>query len=126
MKGYTVFNAEQCDGLPAHYATMAEPPALTPMQRLEAADLLSNEPGHLIAAVPGCTDEMIFRLHHHRPRFLGPEFRLRPLWAPAGSRRECGRKRAHVSSGVSHVLRPSGVKAQNPRFALLMSPALTR
>jgi antirestriction protein ArdC len=51
MKGYTVFNAEQCDGLPAHYTTKAEPPALTPMQRLEAADLLSNEPGHLIAAV---------------------------------------------------------------------------
>jgi antirestriction protein ArdC len=38
MKGYTVFNAEQCDGLPAHYTAKAEPPALSPMQRLEAAD----------------------------------------------------------------------------------------
>jgi len=38
MKGYTVFNAEQCDGLPAHYYAKAEPPALTPMQRLDAAD----------------------------------------------------------------------------------------
>src|SRR3984893_13060998 len=38
MKGYTVFNAEQCEGLPAHYYARAEPPALTPMQRLEAAD----------------------------------------------------------------------------------------
>jgi antirestriction protein ArdC len=38
MKGYTVFNAEQCDGLPAHYTARAEPPALTPMQRLDAAD----------------------------------------------------------------------------------------
>jgi antirestriction protein ArdC len=38
MKGYTVFNAEQCDGLPAHYTAKAEPPALTPMQRLDAAD----------------------------------------------------------------------------------------
>jgi antirestriction protein ArdC len=38
MKGYTVFNAEQCDGLPAHYTAKVEPPALTPMQRLEAAD----------------------------------------------------------------------------------------
>jgi antirestriction protein ArdC len=38
MKGYTVFNADQCDGLPAHYYAKAEPPALTPMQRLEAAD----------------------------------------------------------------------------------------
>jgi antirestriction protein ArdC len=38
MKGYTVFNAEQCDGLPAQYTARAEPPALTPMQRLDAAD----------------------------------------------------------------------------------------
>jgi antirestriction protein ArdC len=38
MKGYTVFNAEQCDGLPAHYTAKAEPPTLTPMQRLDAAD----------------------------------------------------------------------------------------
>jgi antirestriction protein ArdC len=38
MKGYTVFNAEQCDGLPAHYTAKAEPPALTPIQRLDAAD----------------------------------------------------------------------------------------
>ena len=38
LKGYTVFNAEQCDGLPAHYYAKAEPPALTPMQRIEAAD----------------------------------------------------------------------------------------
>src|ERR1700730_19038991 len=38
MKGYTVFNAEQCEGLPAHYYARAEPPTLTPMQRLDAAD----------------------------------------------------------------------------------------
>jgi antirestriction protein ArdC len=38
MKGCTVFNAEQCEGLPTHYYAKAEPPALTPMQRLEAAD----------------------------------------------------------------------------------------
>jgi antirestriction protein ArdC len=25
MKGYTVFNAEQCDGLPAHYTTRRSP-----------------------------------------------------------------------------------------------------
>jgi antirestriction protein ArdC len=36
--GYTVFNAEQCSGLPAHYYAKAEPFTLTPMQRLEAAD----------------------------------------------------------------------------------------
>ena len=38
LKGYTVFNAEQCEGLPAHYYAKAEPPALPPLQRIEAAD----------------------------------------------------------------------------------------
>lgn len=38
LKGYTVFNAEQCEGLPAHYSATAETPALTPLQRIEAAD----------------------------------------------------------------------------------------
>jgi antirestriction protein ArdC len=38
LKGYTVFNAEQCEGLPAQYTATAEPPALTPLQRIEAAD----------------------------------------------------------------------------------------
>jgi len=39
MKGYTVFNAEQCDGLPAHYYANAEAPTLTPAARIERADL---------------------------------------------------------------------------------------
>ena len=38
MKGYTVFNAEQCEDLPAHYTAKAEPPALSPVQRIERAD----------------------------------------------------------------------------------------
>ncbi len=38
MKGYTVFNAEQCDNLPAHYYAKAEAPALVPLERIEAAD----------------------------------------------------------------------------------------
>jgi antirestriction protein ArdC len=38
MKGYTVFNAEQCEDLPAHYTVKAEPPALSPVQRIERAD----------------------------------------------------------------------------------------
>jgi antirestriction protein ArdC len=38
LKGYTVFNAEQCDDLPARYYARAEPPALSPLQRIEAAD----------------------------------------------------------------------------------------
>ena len=38
MKGYTVFNAEQCEGLPAQYTASAEAPALPLPQRIEAAD----------------------------------------------------------------------------------------
>jgi len=33
MKGYTVFNVEQIDGLPAHYYARSEPPHLTDAQR---------------------------------------------------------------------------------------------
>jgi antirestriction protein ArdC len=38
LKGYTVFNVEQCDGLPAHYTAKPEAPALSPVQRIERAD----------------------------------------------------------------------------------------
>jgi antirestriction protein ArdC len=38
LKGYSVFNAEQCEGLPARYYAKAEPCPLSPMQRIEAAD----------------------------------------------------------------------------------------
>jgi antirestriction protein ArdC len=38
LKGYTVFNAEQCEGLPAQYMAKPEMPTLTPMQRLEEVD----------------------------------------------------------------------------------------
>ena len=38
LKGYTVFNAEQCDGLPAQFSALAEPPALSPLDRLAHAD----------------------------------------------------------------------------------------
>ena len=45
MKGYTVFNAEQCDNLPAHYYAKAEPPTLEPLQRIEAAERFFAETG---------------------------------------------------------------------------------
>jgi antirestriction protein ArdC len=38
LRGYTVFNAEQCDGLPAHYYAQPEAPALSLPQRIAAAD----------------------------------------------------------------------------------------
>ena len=37
MKGYTVFNVEQIDGLPAHYTQLAEP-VLDPVARIEHAE----------------------------------------------------------------------------------------
>jgi antirestriction protein ArdC len=37
LKGYTVFNVEQIEGLPPHYYTVANP-SLEPMQRIEQAD----------------------------------------------------------------------------------------
>src|SRR3546814_18521979 len=37
LKGYTVFNCEQIEGLPAHYYARAEEPA-SPVARLEQAD----------------------------------------------------------------------------------------
>lgn len=37
MKGYTVFNAEQVEGLPAHFYAMQQP-ALDPVARIEAAE----------------------------------------------------------------------------------------
>ena len=38
LKGYTVFNVEQCEGLPAAYYAKAEAPALSAPQRIAAAD----------------------------------------------------------------------------------------
>jgi antirestriction protein ArdC len=38
LKGYTVFNVEQIEGLPAHFHAVAEP-RLDPVQRIERADL---------------------------------------------------------------------------------------
>jgi antirestriction protein ArdC len=48
LKGYTVFNAEQCENLPAQYCARAEPPALTPPQRIEAADRFFAATGAII------------------------------------------------------------------------------
>jgi antirestriction protein ArdC len=38
LKGYTVFNAEQCDDLPARYYAKAEPVTASPVARIERAD----------------------------------------------------------------------------------------
>lgn len=38
MKGYTVFNVEQIDGLPGQYHVLADAPVLDPVQRIERAE----------------------------------------------------------------------------------------
>ncbi len=48
LKGYTVFNAEQCDGLPDRFTAPAEPPALSPLARLAHADRFFAQTGATI------------------------------------------------------------------------------
>ena len=43
LKGYTVFNAEQCEGLPAHYTARPEASALSPLQRIEGRPVLCRD-----------------------------------------------------------------------------------
>lgn len=38
LKGYTVFNVEQCEGLPPQYGALPALPALSPVARIESAD----------------------------------------------------------------------------------------
>lgn len=47
MKGYTVFNAEQVDGLPAHFYAVQEP-ALEPVARIERAEAFFTATGAVI------------------------------------------------------------------------------
>jgi antirestriction protein ArdC len=44
MKGYTVFNVEQIEGLPAHYTQLAEP-VLDPVQRIAHAEAFFSATG---------------------------------------------------------------------------------
>ena len=45
MKGYNVFNADQCDGLPAYFSTPIEAPALSQINRIEQADRIFTATG---------------------------------------------------------------------------------
>lgn len=45
MKGYTVFNVEQIDGLPAHFHALADAPVLDPVQRIERAEAFFTATG---------------------------------------------------------------------------------
>ena len=47
LKGYTVFNVEQVDGLPAHFYAKAEPP-LDPLARIERAERFFGAVGAII------------------------------------------------------------------------------
>jgi antirestriction protein ArdC len=68
LKGYTVFNAEQIEGLPAHAHAKPEPPALTLPERIDGYLDLSD--AHIRAAevwnASGCSPEAISQaLRHH-------------------------------------------------------------
>jgi antirestriction protein ArdC len=48
MKGYTVFNVEQIDALPAHYYATVEAPQLDAAQRLEHVDQFFKNTGAIL------------------------------------------------------------------------------
>lgn len=48
MKGYTVFNVEQIEGLPAHYYATAQAPQLDPMQRIDRAERFFSHTGAIV------------------------------------------------------------------------------
>jgi len=48
MKGYTVFNVEQIDNLPAHYYATAQAPQIDPTQRLDHAEQFFRNTGAAI------------------------------------------------------------------------------
>jgi antirestriction protein ArdC len=48
LKGYTVFNAEQCENLPPKYSAVSVPAVLRPLQRIAAADRFFTNTGAII------------------------------------------------------------------------------
>jgi antirestriction protein ArdC len=48
LKGYTVFNVEQIDNLPAQYYTLAQAPEITPAERIEAIEQFFKNTGATI------------------------------------------------------------------------------
>ena len=71
MKGYTVFNVEQIEGLPAHYYAMAEPPTLEPAQRIEHAEAFLSQTG---ADVRHGGNQAYYALHADRIQLPPFEF----------------------------------------------------
>ncbi len=45
MKGYTVFNVDQIEGLPSHYYAPAQPPTLEPTERIERLETFFGNTG---------------------------------------------------------------------------------
>jgi len=62
MKGYTVFNVEQIDGLPPHYYQLAEP-VLDPVERIEHAERYFAATG---ADIRHGGDQAYYALHEDR------------------------------------------------------------
>jgi antirestriction protein ArdC len=93
LKGYTVFNAEPCEGLPAQYSAKAELPALPPAARIERADQFSarHVPISAMAEPAPITPKarITFRCRPSRPfampRAMPPRWRMN---SPIGTKHE--------------------------------------
>ena len=86
-KRQAVFNAEQCEDLPAHYSAKAEPPAFSVPQRIERADRFFATTGATqqpmrdappITCIPCNRTRSRNRPPHRRPAGRFPMF-LEPL-----------------------------------------------
>jgi N-terminal domain of anti-restriction factor ArdC len=70
MKGYTVFNAAQCDGLPAHYTAKAEPPGHTTVltDTFDGEEAEDEEPGPAVVEPPTDEKKILIRWRSSRGR----------------------------------------------------------
>jgi len=71
MKGYTVFNVEQIEGLPAHYYAPAEPPSLSASERIDHAERFLAQTG---ATVHHGGNRAYYTLGHDRIQLPPFEF----------------------------------------------------
>lgn len=104
MKGYTVFNCEQIEGLPAHYYATAAQPALPLPERIEAAETFATNSGAAIRhggnrAFYSITDDYVqmppFECFRDRESYYATLLHELTHWTRHESRlnREFGRKR---------------------------------
>lgn len=110
MKGYTVFNVEQIENLPAHYYATAEPPTLEPGQRIAHAEQFLARTG---ATVRHGGNQAYYTMesdHIQMPRLSSSAIR-RATTKPACTKPSTGPATRRVWTGiwVSSVLATKGM-----------------